>query len=34
MSKKLSAEYYQKKKERLHKKACQRYENLSKKEKK
>ena len=33
MSKHLSAKYYQENKERLQKKACQRYQNLSKKEK-
>ena len=30
MSKTLSAKYYQKKKQRLQKKACKRYQNLSK----
>ena len=34
MSKNLSAKYYQENKERLQKKACERYQNLSKKEKK
>ena len=33
MPKKLSAKYYQEKKERLQNKACERYQNLSKKEK-
>ena len=33
MSKNLSAKYYQGNKERLQKKACERYQNLSKKEK-
>ena len=33
MSKTLSAKYYQKDKERLQKKACKRYQNLSKEEK-
>ena len=33
MSKNLSAEYYQENKERLQKKACERYQNLSKEEK-
>ena len=31
MSKNVSAKYYQENKERLQKKACQRYQNLSKK---
>ena len=30
MSKTLSAKYYEKKKQRLQKKACERYKNLSK----
>ena len=29
----LSAKYYQENKEKLHKKACERYQNLSKEEK-
>ena len=33
MSKKLSAKYYQENKERLHKKACEKYQNLSRDEK-
>ena len=33
MSKKLSAKYYQENKERLHKKACEKYQNLFKDEK-
>ena len=33
MSKNLSAKYYQENKERLQKKACKRYQNLSKEEK-
>ena len=33
MSKNLSAKYYQENKERLQKKACERYQNLSKEEK-
>ena len=33
MSKDSSAKYYQNKKERLHKKACERYQSLSKEEK-
>ena len=33
MSKNLSAKYYQENKERPQKKACERYQNLSKKEK-
>ena len=33
MSKNLSAKYYQKNKERLQKKPCERYQNLSKEEK-
>ena len=33
MSRTLSAKYYQENKERLQKKACKRYQNLSKKEK-
>ena len=33
MSKSLSAKYYQKNKERLQKKPCERYQNLSKEEK-
>ena len=33
MSKNLSAKYYEEVKERLQKKACERYQNLSKKEK-
>ena len=33
MSKNLSAKYYQENKERLQTKDCERYENLSKKEK-
>ena len=33
MSKNLSAKYYQKYKERLQKKPCERYQNLSKEEK-
>ena len=34
MSKNLSTKYYQENKEKLQKKACERYQNLSKKEKK
>ena len=34
MSKHLSGKYYQENKERLQKKACERYQNLSKEEKK
>ena len=34
MSKNVSAKYYKKNKERLQKKACERYQNLSKEEKK
>ena len=33
MSKNFSAKYYQENKERLQKKACERYQNLSKEEK-
>ena len=33
MSKNLSGKYYQENKERLQKKACERYQNLSKEEK-
>ena len=33
MSKKLSAKYYQENKERIHKKACERYQNFSKEQK-
>ena len=33
MSKNLSAEYYQENKERLQKKACERYQNLFKEDK-
>ena len=33
MSKNLSAKYYQENKERLQKRACERYHNLSKEEK-
>ena len=33
MSKNLSGKYYQESKERLQKKACERYQNLSKEEK-
>ena len=33
MSKNLSAKYYQENKERLQKKACERYQNLSKEKK-
>ena len=33
MSKNLSAKYYQENKERLQKKACERYQSLSKEEK-
>ena len=34
MSKALSAKYYQENKDRLQKKACERYQNLSKEENK
>ena len=34
MSKNLSAKYYQENKERLQKKACERYKNLSKEKEK
>ena len=34
MSKNLSAKYYQENKERLQKKACERYQNFSKEENK